>query len=866
MNLVRVLLALAVVMFLGAGAHAADRVVLPTNVDPVHYDVSITPDAQRLVFSGTVRIDIEVRQATRDIVLNSANMKFSRVQLSGSKQEPQVSFDEKNETATFSFPSAIAGGRHRLTIEYSGKIFENAAGLFALDYASGNGKKRALFTQFENSDARRFVPCWDEPNRKATFSLTVTVPRRDLAVSNTPVARTERAGRGLKRVRFAMTPRMSTYLLFFSTGDLERVSSRSGKVDIGIVVKRGERAKAQYALDAAVKILPFLQDYFGVAYPLPKLDFIAGPGSSQFFGAMENWGAIFYFERAILVDRKTTTESDKRRIFNVIAHEMAHQWFGDLVTMDWWEDLWLNEGFATWMASKVSNHFHPEWSVFLDMVDSKDRAMARDAREGTHPVIQPIVDVMQASQAFDAITYQKGSSVIRMLEDYVGSDIFRTGVRNYISAHAYANAVTDDLWRELDKVSATKVSDIAHDFTLQDGIPLITVEASDNGITLSEQRFGLDRSRDRSHVWRVPVIAADADGSSPWRGVVPGPAPTQVPVSGPRGVLVNFGQSGYYKALYRGALFQKLSDAFASLPAADQLGLLYDTRMLGYAGDVPLSQLFELASKAQSSMHPRVLTVLAERLSSLDTYYDRLPSQAPYRAFALKVLNPIFARVGWKAKRHESANHPLLRAALLEALSNLRDPAIIAEANRRFVGLAAHPAALSADERRIVLGIAARHADAATWERLHRLARGTANTVERERYYVLLATAGDAKLVKRALDLTLTPEIAATTRPAMLAAASALFPEMAFDFASEHYDAVTTWLEPTSQHRFFPNLISQAVEERLVDKLKVFADQHIPSTARRATDVSASQILLNASIRSKRLPETVDWLAAHGYR
>ena len=230
------------------------------------------------------------------------------------------------------------------------------------------------------------------------------------------------------------------------------------------------------------------------------------------------------------------------------------------------------------------------------------------------------------------------------------------------------------------------------------------------------------------------------------------------------------------------------------------------------------------------------------------------------------MLNPIFATVGWKAKRHESANHPLLRAALLEALSNLGDPAVIAEANRRFARLAVHPAALSAEERRIVLGIAARHADAGTWDRLNRLARSTSNTVERERYYVLLATAVDAGLVKRALEMTLTPEIAATTRPAMVAAASALYPEEAFDFAMLHYDVVTTWLEPTSQNRYFPNLISQGGEERLVDKLKTFADQHIPPTARRATDVAASQIMLNASVRSKRLPETVAWLAEHGYK
>lgn len=866
MTLVRVSLTLLAMLCATAGqALAADRVVLPSNVEPVHYDLSIVPDAAHLSFTGSVRIDIEVREETRDIKLNAADINFKSVHLSGVAEEPKLAFDKTNETVTLSFPSVIPPGRRKLSIEYAGKIFENAAGLFALDYAAGKRKKRAIFTQFENSDARRFVPGWDEPNRKATFTLTATVPANELPISNTPIVRTERAGRGLKRVHFGKTPRMSTYLLYFSSGDMERLSRRVGKVDVGIVFKRGERAKAKYALDAAVRILPYLEDYFGVAYPLPKLDFIAGPGASQFFGAMENWGAIFYFERAILVDRKTTTERDRRRIFSVIAHEMAHQWFGDLVTMDWWEDLWLNEGFATWMASKVSNHFHPEWNVFLDMVEAKDRAMSRDAREGTHPIIQPIVDVLQASQAFDAITYQKGGAVIRMLEDYVGEDDFRKGVRNYISAHAYSNAVTDDLWRELDKVSSVKVSDIAHDFTLQDGIPLISVEGSEKGITLAQSRFGMDQSRDRSHDWRVPVIASELGGKAPWRGVVEGRSTTDVQLSAASGVLVNFGQSGYYKALYRGEMFNRLSDGFASLPAADQLGLIFDTRMLGYAGDVPLSKLFELALNSNASMHPRALTELADRLAALDRFYDGLPEKRAYRAFALKVLRPIFASVGWKPKRQESPNMPLLRAALLDDLSALGDPDVVAEANRRFARLVVRPAAFAAEERRVILSIAARNADEKTWERLREFARRTADTIERERYFGLLATAADAGLAKRALELTLTSEIAATTRPTMVSLASDLHPELAFDFATNHYDEVKTWLEPTTQNRFFPDLISKGMNEDLIAQLNAFAEKHIPATALRATQVSASQIALNASVRTKRLPETFTWLATHGF-
>ena len=847
-------------------AFAADRIVLPANVVPLHYDLSVATDAAHLTFTGTVSIDVDVKEATRSITLNAADLTFSHVRVDGSKDEPRVSFDSKNETVTLALASNLAPGKHRLTIDYAGTIFDHAAGLFALDYKAGKTSKRALFTQFENSDARRFLPCWDEPNRKATFALTVTVPAHDLAVSNTPVTKSERAGRGLKRVHFATTPRMSSYLLFLATGDLERVSRRSGKVDVGIVVKRGERAKATYALDAAVKILPFLEDYFGVAYPLPKLDFIAGPGSSQFFGAMENWGAIFYFERAILVDSKTTTENDRRRIFNVIAHEMAHQWFGDLVTMDWWDDLWLNEGYATWMASKVSNHFHPEWKIPLDMIDTRDRAMSRDARVGTHPVIQPIRDVLQASQAFDAITYQKGGAVIRMLEDFVGADVFRQGVRNYMAAHAYGNAVTDDLWRELDKVSSVPVSDIAHDFTLQDGVPLIVVEPSGKGVTLLQGRFAMDASRDDAHTWRVPVIASQPSGGAPWRGVVAGRDGVEVPLDAAQGLILNAGQTGYYNVLYDEATFARLVQQFPTLRAEDQLGLIYNARMLAYAGDMPLSRFLDLVSHATPAMNPRVLTVVAQRLEDLAKLYRGVEGEAAYRAYATAVLKPLFAKVGWSARRGEDANQPLLRAALLQALSVLGDEDTIREARKRFTRFLAHPDNLTADERRIVLEITARRGDERTWEQLHHLAQTTRISVDRDRYYALLASSYDLALVQRAMALALTDEPPATTRPTMVRTAAERFPGEAFDFAVAHREDVTGWLEPTTQNRFFPALVNEGMDEALIERLNAYADKYVPVTARQSVKASVSQIALNSSVRAKRLPEATTWLAARGNR
>ena len=278
----------------------------------------------------------------------------------------------------------------------------------------------------------------------------------------------------LQHVRFGTTPPMSSYLLFFGAGDFERSHRSVDGVDVGVVVKRGDLSQANFVLDSAVDILHYYNDYFGTPFPLPKLDLIAGPGESVTFGAMENWGAIFSWEYEMLVDPRISSEDKRQRAYIVAAHEMAHQWFGDLVTMQWWDDLWLNEGFASWMESKVTDHFHPEWNIWLQRLDDRQKAMELDARQGTHPIITPLVDSEQAQEAFDEIAYEKGSAVIRTLESYLGEEAFRDGVRRYIRERAYGNAVTDDLWQQMDRGSSRPITQIAHDLTLQAGVPMIS--------------------------------------------------------------------------------------------------------------------------------------------------------------------------------------------------------------------------------------------------------------------------------------------------------------------------------------------------------------------------------------------------------
>ena len=478
------------------------------------------------------------------------------------------------------------------------------------------------------------MPSWDEPNRKATFSLSAIVPAASMAISNMPVASETALPGGVKRVEFATTPKMSSYLLFFGDGDFERIHQDVDGTDVGVVFKRGDAAKAAFALDAATHILPYYNDYFGVKYPLPKLDLIAGPGQSQFFGAMENWGAIFTFEYALLVDPKTTTESQRHDIYVDAAHEMAHQWFGDLVTMDWWDDLWLNEGFASWMEDKATDHFHPEWKLPLEDIASKEQAMRLDAKDGTHPIIAHIRDVLQAGGAFDSITYSKGRAVIGMLEDYVGADVWRAGVRRYIAAHAYGNTTTDDLWREIDAVSPLKITDIAHDFTTQPGVPLISprsacVDGRTEGV-LAESRYGVDAPSKAPLSWRIPVVARSPGGGEVKTVVTPESGHLTLGGCGPW--LANTGQAGYFRVNYTSDEFAGLLKSCPGLSPADQLGLVNDSLALGRAGYAPMGRFLDLGRRVPSDADPVVLTGLVYGLTSTDDTLTDLPSLARSRA------------------------------------------------------------------------------------------------------------------------------------------------------------------------------------------------------------------------------------------
>jgi aminopeptidase N len=853
------------------GLAAETPTQLPRHARPIHYDIAVVPDPAALSFRARAIVDVEVLEPTASLTLNALELTFGAARLtdvSGATRTARVTLDAPTQTATFHFDAPLARGKYALAMEYAGRIGTQAVGLYALDYDSPQGGRRALFTQFENSDARRFVPSWDEPAHKATFELQVELPAGQIAVSNMPIASSEELGGGRTRVRFERSPRMSTYLLYLAMGDLERATKRAGATEIGVVTKRGSLDQAAFALDSSVELLHEFNDYFGVPYPLPKLDNIAAPGRSQFFGAMENWGAISSFEYYLLLDPKISTEGDRQAVFSVAAHEISHQWFGDLVTMSWWDDLWLNESFASWMAARTTAKLRPEWNTALQSVEARDKAMQRDALATTHPIVQRIETVEQASQAFDAITYEKGEAVVRMLEAYVGAEAWRDGVRRYIAKHAYGNTVSDDLWSEVEAAAGQPVRAIAADFTLQPGIPLVRVEsvtcaAGKSELRLVQGEFSNDRPDKTPLRWRVPVIASTLGGGEA-RGVLDGSATLTLPGCGP--VLLNAGQTGYYRTLYPVAERARLASSFASMPAIDQLGLLADAWALGRAGLQPVSDVLELAKATPVEADPQVWGRIAGIFGQIDDDTRYEPAQrAAFRSFAVARLRPAFARVGWAPRAGEPAPVAILRSQLIGALGLLADPEVVAEARRRFAADASDPSAIPGPLRKAILGVVARHADAATWDALHASAKAERTPLVRENLYFLLAISVDPTLARRALDLALTDEPGATLSAQMISAVAGEHPDLAFDFALAHREAVDARVDPTSGSRYYARLAEGSSDPAMVTKLRAYATAHVEEKSRGETERAAASIADRIRVRARVVPDVSRWLSRIGF-
>lgn len=845
---------------------------LPKGVVPLAYRLILAPDLQALSFTGTEQIDIDVGNPTETITLNANGLSFADVALLGENDgTATVKTDAQRQMASFTFSHPLTTGRHTLAISYSGEIAAQPRGLYYDDYQTPQGKQRMLVTQFEDVDARDMLPCWDEPAFKATFKLDVVLPKALAAISNTPIEQempvgNDAAGAPLKQVSFAQTPKMSSYLLVLVAGPLERILTKAGGADIGLWAASGKQALGRTALNAAAQILPFYNDYFGVHYPLPKLDLIAVPGNFA-AGAMENWGGITFIDNDLLFDPAVSTPRTREDIYDVVAHEMAHQWSGDLVTMGWWDNTWLNEGFATWMADKATDRFNAGWNIWLNARADKERAMAIDARSTTHPIQIPIKDESEIGAAFDSISYLKGAAFLRMLETYLTEPVFREGMRIYMKAHAYSNTTTADLWAAMERASGKPVSQIAAGFTEQPGIPLIRIATScDKGqrvVTLTQDRFTINDPQAAKLGWQVPVQIGEVGGHAARTVLVTADHPETASFPGcGQPVQANYGDTGYFRVAYDAETLKTLVGAYRTLPAPNRAALVADQWALVEGGRAEAASYLDL-TKALSAESERVVwdRVIAA-LDQIDEAERGNAGRAPFRHWAIRLLHPVLDRLGWTERAGESVDAALLRPAVIGALGRLGDEAVIAEAKKRFDAFLAKPASISPGLADAVLKLVGRSADQAAWDKLHVLGKAASGTEEKLRYYYAMAGAHDPGLIDQNVALALTDELpnGRVNRFVVQAAMTSDDPDRVWADVVANPEPLLAKLSDFSRGPFLAQIAGTSQSADVATALQALPAANTNSGARYQVARAVEQIAGRVALREHLLMPIGDWL------
>jgi len=845
---------------------------LPKEVVPTEYSIRIVPNIDKLMFTGTETVKLSVHSSVHQLVLNALELAITRASVDG-KALPQsaIKIDEKAELLTLELPSELSAGDHTLALTFSGKINQQGQGLFYMRYQEqGTGmKKIALGTQFEATDGRRLFPCWDEPSFRARFQLTAVVPENWLAVSNMPIESEEKIADG-KEIRFAATPSMSSYLNVFVAGELDLIESRSGPTQIRVITTKGKAELGRYALEATAQILKYYNDYFGAPYPLPKLDQIALPGG--FGGAMENWGGITYYESALLFDPKNSSAETKQDIYEVLAHEVAHQWFGDLVTMAWWDNLWLNEGFASWMGTKCTAHFNPQWEVWLRrnlprdptrrVGIAKEQAMEGDARSTTHPIQQPVATEAEANSAFDDITYKKGQSFLRMLESFVGEDVFREGIRRYVAAHKYSNSTTADLWNALSESSGQPIAEIAAGWTEQPGFPMVKVKRGEGGkVSLTQERFTINFKNAPPLEWKIPLTYSII-GEAPASLLMTGKSERLQNIPADRALKLNVKGAGNYRVEYDEPSWNSLLRTLPQMGVEDRVNLLSDAWALVQANRASVSGYFGLVDKLPSS------TELAEReqiINVLD-FINRLligrPEREKFQAYARSILRPTFDALGWDLKDGEPATAGNLRASLINALGDLNDQEIVASCRERFKKYLSNPQSLQPDLRPPILAVVGRYADEATWNQLHELGLKTTSTEEKQNYYDALAGAIDSTLVKKTLPIALTDELP-TSRAVFLVSKVAResdHPEIAWDFAKANMKALLAKTDALGASRYAPSLFTFFSDDSRADELKAYGKTNLPAESAPDVAKAVDEIQFRSEFKKRLASQLSAWI------
>lgn len=750
---------------------------LPGYTIPSAYDLRLNPDLEKFTFAGNVDIRIHQNVESKSIILNSLNLKIAKASITRANETSNllhaiaVTLDQSHEQATLKFANNIKPGNYVLHLEFSGLLGTSLEGFYRSSYKDKDGKEHWLFsTDLEPTNARRVFPCFDEPDLKAPIALSVQIPKDYVAISNSPAAKEQAAEQpDQKLVTFEATPKIPTYIFALVIGKLESEPALNYEgIPVRVYAIPGMAKQGHYAQAMAVKLLAYYHKYFGIQYPGKKLDLIAIPNFSH--GAMENLGAVTFRSSNLLLDEKASDLSTRQRVAEVVAHEIAHMWFGDLVTMQWWDDIWLNESFATWMATKAIGDIEPSWDVWNDFGLTRAKAEFSDSLVSTRPVHTKVQSPVEAMALFDEIAYDKGASLMQMLESYLGADTFREGMRHYMKAHAYGNATRDDLWKSLSVASGADVKNLMHNWIEAPGYPLVTISNNGNKIKLEQKRFLLQGNKPSNTIWQIPICYRDIDKKQSRTLLLNTPA-KQFNIADKDTTIFNSNTNGYFRVNYTKAQIKQLLPVLKTkLSAAERLSLLSDRSNLALAGTISAPDYLNCLKAYRGENDPSIAWIMIENLRILERMVEPA-NKSSFQKFVRYLLLPIKESYEWAAKPSELPNISLLRTEVLRALGTFgQDATTIKEASQYFDKYMQNPTSVDPEILEAITTIVAYNGDAKIYTKIREQYKTAKTPFDEERNMRALCVFQKKQLLEQTLAMCEKKEFRSQDAPSVMAA------------------------------------------------------------------------------------------------